>query len=303
MTTSRQQPYDSSLKALLAENAATILPIFIKGAVFINELDVELLSPARRADRVFLIQLEGQQCIVDMEIQSSVDKTIVTRLLLYRSQLRHKYQMPVISMVIYPFEMALPESPFEEKVGTQKLLEYHFEVVALFKIQAHQYVQQHAIDMYALLPTMQGFDIELLSQALEEMRQAYQDDEAKLARQLLWMGILLQRSTSIPVDTKLEIQRRFNMFDQLLEEDPRVIQLMAEREARGRMEGKAEGIAEGKAALITTLIATRFPSITEEIRQKLPLVRRSEDLDTIAKLTFTAPDENALLWVLDSMVA
>ena len=93
------------------------------------------------------------------------------------------------------------------------------------------------------------------------------------------------------------------MFDQLLEEDPRVIQLMAEGEARGRMEGKAEGIAEGKAALITTIIATRFPSLTDEIRQKLPLVRRSEDLDTIAKLTFTAPDENALLWVLDSMVA
>ena len=64
-----------------------------------------------------------------------------------------------------------------------------------------------------------------------------------------------------------------------------------------------EGKAEGKAELVTTLIATRFPSLTEEIRQKLSQVRRSEDLDTLAKLTITAPDENALRWVLDSLVA
>ncbi|HCI82702.1 MAG TPA: hypothetical protein DHW02_23755 [Ktedonobacter sp.] len=93
------------------------------------------------------------------------------------------------------------------------------------------------------------------------------------------------------------------MFDKLLEEDERVIELMAEREARGRVEGEARGEVRGKVDVLTTVIGTRFPTFAEEAHSKLLRVKQPEKLDTLAQLVVTAPDENALRWVLDSMVA
>lgn len=93
------------------------------------------------------------------------------------------------------------------------------------------------------------------------------------------------------------------MFDKLLEEDERVIALMAEREARGRIEGEARGEVRGKAELLTTVIETRFPALAEEAHRKLLRVKQPEEFDKLAKLVVTAPDENALRWALDSLVA
>ena len=85
------------------------------------------------------------------------------------------------------------------------------------------------------------------------------------------------------------------MFDKILEEDERVIALMEEQEERGRIEGEVRG----KVELLTTIIETRFPSLTEKAHSKLQHVRRSREFDWLARLAVTAPDEDALRWVLD----
>lgn len=293
--TQKRQPYDSSLKSLLQEDAERILPRLIPGAVFIEALDVEVLPPAMRSDRVFVVELYDKKCIVDIELESSADPDIESRLHAYAANLHHKYHLIVLSMVVYPFKVTMPESPMQWEVGPYKLLNFEYQVVALWQMQAHQYVQQHAIEMYPLLPTMQGVTVELLGQALNEMNKEYQDDEARLARQLLWMGVLLRRSSTISPEAKLDIQRRLNMFDKLLEEDERVIELMEEREARGEARGKVE--------ILTAVIGSRFPTFAEEAHSKLLRVKQPEEFDKLARLVITAPDENALRWVLDSLVA
>lgn len=78
------------------------------------------------------------------------------------------------------------------------------------------------------------------------------------------------------------------MFDKLLEEDERVIELMAESEARG------------KAELLATVIGTRFPTLAGMARSKLQHVKQPREFDWLARLVVTASDENALRWVLDS---
>ena len=293
------QPYDSSLKALFEENAATIIPQLLEGAVFVDALDVETLPPARRADRVFSIQYANQKAIADIEIQSSVDPTIASRMHAYFAYLHHKYQQAVFSIAVYPFEMTLPNSPLRVGIGDRELLNFQFIVVPLFRMQAHQYVQQHAIEMYPLLPAMQGFDVNILMIAYEEMSSTFENDEARLARQLLWMGILLQRSSTISLAAKQEIRRRFNMFDRLMEEDPRVIQWMSEREARG----EARGRVEGKEELIMRLIERRFPSLIHLAQDRLPLVRQDEELENIAMLVALTSDEHAVEQALNEITA
>ena len=297
--TQKRQPYDSSLKSLLQEDPERLLPRLLPGAVYIEALDVEVLPPAMRSDRVFVVELYDQRCIVDIEFESSADPDIERRLHAYAANLNLKYHLMVVSMVVYPFKVTMPKSPLQWQLGPRQLLNFEYQVVALWQMQAHQYVQEHAIEMYPLLPTMQGVTIELLGQALNEMSNAYQDDEARLARQLLWMGVLLRRSSTIAAETKLEIRRRLDMFDRLLEEDERVLELMEEREARGRIEGEILG----KVNILTAVIETRFPTFAEEAHNKLLRVKQPEEIDKFARFVVTAPDENALRWALDLLVA
>ena len=85
------------------------------------------------------------------------------------------------------------------------------------------------------------------------------------------------------------------MFDKLLEEDERVIELMTEREARGRIEGKMETVA--------MIIEAKFPALADDARHKLRYVKQPEDFDMLAKLVVKAPDEDTVRWMLDSLAA
>ena len=157
--------------------------------------------------------------------------------------------------------------------------------------------------MYALLPTMQGADEELLLQAIEELGQVYQSDTEKLANQLIWMGILLGRSSTVPLEVKGTVQRRLDMFEQLWEEDPRIRDIKARSEARGELKGRVEGRVEGKVEMVSSLIKKRFPDIAEEAQQKVQRIQKPEKLDTLAEWTMSAPDEKAFLWALDALIA
>lgn len=96
-------------------------------------------------------------------------------------------------------------------------------------------------------------------------------------------------------ETKLDIQKMLNMFDKLLEEDERAIELMAEREARGRIAGKIETLG--------IIIEARFPVLADDARHKLQYVKRHGDLDMLTKLVVKAPDEETIRWMLDSLAA
>ena len=89
------------------------------------------------------------------------------------------------------------------------------------------------------------------------------------------------------------------MFDKILEEDERVIALMADSEARGRIEGEARGEVRGKVELLTIIVETRFPTLAEKAYSKLQHVKRPKEFDWLARLVVTAPDEKTLRWVLD----
>ena len=41
---------------------------------------------------------------------------------------------------------------------TEELLLFHFRVFPLWKLKAEQYINEHAVVMYALLPTMAGIN-------------------------------------------------------------------------------------------------------------------------------------------------
>jgi hypothetical protein len=201
----------------------------------------------------------------------------------------------------------LPTSPYEEKSGDEVLLTFHFRVIPLYLMEAHQYVQDHVLAMYTLLPTMKGADKELLLKAIDEMIVAYKGDDIRLSQHLRWMGILLRRSSTVTEEVKDHVQRRIDMFDRLWEEDP-VMQkwknkAIEEGLEKGRVQGRAQGREEGREEgeikrarwAILVIVQKRFPGKLQQAQRKVEQINDLGELeDLFQKLFEVAGEEEAL---------
>ncbi|MGI9060000.1 MAG: hypothetical protein ACR2H5_15630 [Ktedonobacteraceae bacterium] len=136
-------------------------------------------------------------------------------------------------------------------------------------------------------------------EAIDEMVQYYQGKPAKLAEELRWMGIVLRRVKTLPRTEKREIEERLNMWDDLMERDPKMKKIRKESEAKG----KAQGIAEGLQKAVITVVTLRFPPLTELAQQKVSRVRQPDTLNLLLEQVTSVPDEEAVRLLLDRIAA
>lgn len=303
----QHQPYDSSMKSLLKEDAADILPRLLPGATLIDILDIEVLRSPMRADRAYRIQYRGKPHIFNLEIQSGADEEVAHRLLIYHAGLWRDYRIPVISMIIYLFQTSIAESPLQEMSGDEELLKFHFRVLPLWTLDARHYVQEHAVSMYTLLPAMRNADAGLLLQAIDDLVEYYKHSEAKLARRLLWLGTFLRRAEILPSQEKQKVKERLDMFEDLLEQDEYVQKQRALGEEIGLARGEEIGLAKGEVlALQRTLVdiaSRRFPALTELARQRAERTKQVDALSEIIGLIAVAPNEEMVRIILSSQPA
>ncbi len=128
--------------------------------------------------------------------------------------------------------------------------------------------------MYALLPAMAGANAQLLLRAIEEMVEYYRDDDITLVRELRWMGIVLRRATIVPGEEKRVIEERLNMYDDLMEKDPKMRKIRAESEARG----KAEGTLQTARVMLLVIVKRRFPTLLEQAQQRVKQITSFDEL-------------------------
>ncbi len=181
-----QQPYDTTFKAFLEGREPILIPYLLPNTRYLAELNIEQLRAPLRADRVYRIEYEGNPAILHIEIEAVGGPEMARRMLEYHGILHKKYELPVVSMILYPFKTSMVQSPYKEFLGSKELLTFRFEVVALWEVDARQFVEQKVISMYSLLPAMKGVTADLLLQAIKELREAF--EEAELSQQLLWTG-------------------------------------------------------------------------------------------------------------------
>lgn len=327
-----EQQYDSSFKEFIHEQIAEILAPLLEGVVhskdivFEQELTVEVLRPTMRADKVFRARYLGQPHIFHLEYQSGSDAEIVYRVLVYNAGILWDYHLPVISVIIYLFRSTVPVPPLQVMSGEDSLINFKYYVLPLWELNAERYVREHIVSMYPLLPTMKGANAELLSQAIQELAAYYKHDESRLARRLVWLGILLRRADTVSPLDKAKVEERLTMFESLWDEDPKIQKYLADKvneragqieqgmkqrleqgKAVGRTEGKAEGKAEGEMLasqrLVVEYVQLRFPMIAELAQQKVTQIKQVEALDRLFRLTVNAPDEATARWVLDNYAA
>ena len=162
------QPYDLSLKGISGGNVEEFISNIEPGMVFKRELNVELVRPVIRCDKVYLVWFRKQLHVLHTEFQASYDELMAARINSYNGLLYLEYggKYPVLSIVIYPFDVGLPTSPLIIYSGDEELLNFKYRILPLYKRDARHYLKKRAVAMYALLPTMKGATEELLAQAI-----------------------------------------------------------------------------------------------------------------------------------------
>lgn len=113
------------------------------------------------------------------------------------------------------------------------------------------------------------------------------------------MGIVLRKVKTVPHAEKREIQERLNMWDDLMERDPRMRKIRKESEAKG----KARGLAEGLQKAAITAVALRFPPLSELAQQRVTRVQKPETLNLLLDKVTTVPDEDTVRLLLDIIAA
>ncbi len=241
-------------------------------------LDIERIKPPMRVDRVFKILYRGTLHILHIEFESGADTNMPNRLLVYNVLLYYEYELPVISIIVYPFRTALAKSPLEIKSGDEELHRFSFRTLPLFTLEAEHYIQEHLTCMYPLLPAMEGANTEIIVQAMEELAALYREDETTLAQEFAWMEVLLERVTVIPDEEKAKIGEKLKMYDSLWEEHPRVKKIKAEAKAEAKVVARAEVKAEVEAKSTAARVEfERVRAESERVRVEFERARAESD--------------------------
>ena len=205
-------------------------------------------------DRVYLLSTPFGRVILHIEIETAPKGRgqISRRVLVYHSLLLEKYhengmELPVITVVLYPFEAPGGEPELIEVYGGKELLRFSYQEVCLRTLDARTFVASRAVPLYGLLPAMDGTSEELLLKALEDMLQYYRGEQDHLRDELLCFQTLLQRAKRLPDPELQSVLRRIRMFDPLLEDDPWVQAYGEKRAAEARREEKRREFARASS--------------------------------------------------------
>src|SRR5258708_13749908 len=285
------QPYDHALKSLMGDRAAEIIPQFLPEAELVSAENVEIKREVVRSDLVYRIEYKGKDHILNLEIQTKSDSEMVFRILLYHRELHLEYRMPVISIVLYLFEANVPEPPFRELSGDEEeILTLHYRVLALWTMDAREYVKKRIIGMYTFLPGMKGANAALLLQAIEDMNQRY--PRPLFVRHLRRFKKILQRSGTVSVQDKQIVEAKMHEhYDSFVDEDPEV----QERVARGKIEALQEMALEA--------VKNKYPPLVELAQEQVVRIKQPEALRQLVILIFNAPDQGTARWLLNNIAA
>lgn len=307
---SGEQPYDSSFKGLVDDvPIALLLFLFDEQIIAVQELKESLLKegtvePALRADCVYLITCvrDGRigQYVVNVEFETAPTNEIEVRLLAYLILLCLRHKKPVKQVLVCPFETAnVPTSPHRISYEDEEIFVHHYRVVALCQHHVDELLTSQSVELYALLPTMQGATAERLVGAIQEMKAHYVGQESRLRKHLLWFDTFLRRTTMVSQADKERIRQEMSEYHSILEEGYFVQERMAQSREEGREEGHEAGLAEGLQQAATVVIEARFPALSQQAQEKVGRIKTAESLMILLKGIQTARDEEAVRFLLD----
>lgn len=285
------QPYDNITKALFGLDGTQIIPELLAEVRVVDAQNVEIDRSKLRADLVFKIFYRGLIAILNLELQSRADSKLGSRLLQYLAGLHDFYnQLPVLCAVLYLFRCQVEMPPYIIECADKRSITFDYDVIRLWEVESDWIVNRQLVPLYILLPGTKAPTVDLLKKALQEMFQVY--DRHEIRYRFRWFRYILRRTDTVSEEDKQIIEKEFEMqfnYKELIEDDPIVQELFAEKELKSRAEGKVEGLQES----ILNFLQARFPALaaTPQVQQTVASIQDLEKLELIQQGLYIALDE------------
>lgn len=219
---------DQAMKRLVHLRGPDLLALAVPGAVFKQLLPTEpAAEPQLMLDSLLLVEVDTEECLVDIEFQLALDKTMPRRMFEYGARASIVQSKPVISVVIWleSGKGKLPTSPYQMKAGRYRLATWPFFSVELWRIAASTTITTGGLGLLPLVPFMQGgADERVAERAMHRVREEAPPDQSNELASLLAVFIDRVQGTQ----TALAILRRFGMSSDILRESGLVKPLLDE---------------------------------------------------------------------------
>src|SRR5947209_889570 len=328
---SRTQLYDTSFKAFLDKVTLELLSFLLgEEIIFAQELKETLfkqesIKPPLRVACAYLARSREREAdgpfVLHLEEETAPNEEVEGRLVEYAILLHRKHHLPVVQLLLCPFETRhLPRPPFEIKWGEEVLTVHHYRLVALWQREAQELLERKQVRLYALLPTMKGITTEVLIKSLREQRAFFADNESQLCEHLLWFDALLGRTTLLTAEDKRRVTYvMMNEFRGLLDEGYFVQMRAAESRqeglaegiVKGRVEGRQEGreagweegLVEGLQESLLTATELRFPRLLDLAQERVKRASKPEALRFALKGVKVATSEESARLLLELLAA
>lgn len=262
-------------------------------ATYLGPAQIELANePPLQMDTLFHVEVDGEECLIDLEAQAEADKKMGWRLYKYAARASSIFDLPVISVVLWLEKHGrVPTSPFEIRVGKRLLGTWYYVGIEVYNLRATDLLAkgEHMPGILPLLPFTRGGEtveaIESAGQLIQ--RETSGDNQVALATLL---GVLASRK--IGHETAMTLVRRWVMSNDLLESSPLYQVWMQEwlEKNRGKWEeeGREEGREEGMRESALLMLRSRFGALPPEVEQAINRADRS----TLAAFTPFAVSES-----------
>jgi predicted transposase YdaD len=282
--------WDFVMKRWLRRNAQQFISWILKDAVVVSLLETEIKRETIYADALFLVVLYGQQMLLHIEFQSTVDKTMAERLLEYNVQLSKEHgNLSVYSCVVYLRKAeGAPQSPLIRRLPNGKVvLRFDYLNIELGEMAAESILSK---GLDGLLPLV--LFTEDGKQALDEVvtrLKAIQDQELITLVYTL-AGLIFQNDTDHEA-----IMRRFELFKDIIEESWTYQEIIS----KGREKERQEWLQTQRKGLIS-VVQARFPDLVASITEKVEQVEDPLALqDIMLKLASTLDNAEARKYLLE----
>ncbi len=236
--------WDSNFKQLVTANPQAFADWLLEGAQVVRELS-EHLNRTLDIDMLYETILDEENVGLHIEFQRYRDKDMARRLAEYNVFSSCKFDIPVVSFVIYLKRGGtIIESPLVRRLRRgRQIYRIDFIVIKLWEIPTEQLRQTGLIGLLPLLPlTKDGANQEVVEEVISKLLAATEEQS-----QLHLFPIAFTLS-SLALDTpedKEWLIRRFRMLEDMLQETPIYQYIKQQGVAQGERKGLRKGLQKG----------------------------------------------------------
>jgi predicted transposase YdaD len=278
-------PWDDSLKMFINENRQDFVSWLLPGAHVVDSLLTEFKIRTIEADALLLVIEDGEEILLEIELQSTNDPLIGERLLSYNFEAKRTHKLPVVSCVIYLRDVGdVPQSPLHWTTRKgREVLQFHYEVIELAKIPTEVLRKTGLVGLLPLLILTEG------GATHEVMEETITGLEAAGKQELLPITELLASLVFTGEAEKEWLIWRFSKMQNILRDTWAYQEMTKESREEGMREGLEKGLREGldkgrRETLrhtLATIVQIRFPKLA---RMTKLLADSTENPDVLDKL-------------------